>query len=88
MAWTVEFNAASQAQLDRLDPQNSRRIVTYMREGVSALGNPRLRGKALRGDYAGLWRYRVGHYRVICEIRDDVLTVLVVEVVHRSEAYR
>ena len=88
MAWTVEFNTAAQAQLDRLDPQISRRIVTCMRERVVALGNPRLTGKALGGTHAGLWRYRVRHYRVICEIYDDVLTVIVVEVGHRSQVYR
>lgn len=87
MAWTIEYSNQADAQLQRLDRRMRERIVAYMRR-VAALDNPRQRGKALRYSLAGHWRYRVGNYRVICEIHDDVLRILVVQVDRRDQAYR
>ncbi len=50
--------------------------------------NPRLQGKALTGRYSGQWRYRVGDYRLICNIQDDIVVILVLELGHRKEVYR
>ena len=88
MAWTIEYSNRADAQLQRLDRQTSERIVAYMRERVAALDNPRDRGKALAGPMAGHWGYRVGDYRVICRIHDDVLRILVVRVGRRDQVYR
>ena len=88
MAWRVEFIPAAQRELGKLDRQAARRIGDYLQEVVTSCSDPRQRGKGLTANRTGLWRYRVGDYRVICEIQDGLLVVLVVRVSHRSEAYR
>lgn len=87
MAWTVEYTTAVERALSRLDRQIARRIRDYMRERVAVLDNPRDIGNALTGRWSGYWRYRVGDYRVICDIQDEALRVLVVTVGHRSQVY-
>ena len=87
MAWTVEYTTAVERQLSRLDRQIARRIRNYMRERVATRDNPREIGKALHGRWSGRWGYRVGGYRVICEIHDSALVVLVVEVGGRGDIY-
>lgn len=64
-----------------------KRIIFFLRTKETC-HNPRQQGKALRGDKAELWRYRVGDYRIICQIEDEVVTVLVLGVGHRKEVYR
>lgn len=74
----------------KLDRETARRVVAKLRE-IEGLDDPRSMGKGgkgLTGQLAGLWRYRVGDYRIICDIEGDVLVVLVLDVAHRSEAYR
>lgn len=72
----------------KLDPRVADRIVRFMDERVATADDPRLLGKALAGIPEKLWRYRVGDCRVICEIHDRRLVVLVVDVDHRSDIYR
>ena len=88
MAWTVDYSPAAQGQLNRLGPQMARRIDAFMNERVAPADNPRHIGHPLHGSFGGQWSYRVGDYRVICEIQDDRLVVLVVRVGHRSRVYR
>ena len=85
MAWTIEYTDTAEKQLGKLDKQMARRIVDYMNERVAALDDPRHLGEALTGPLSGLWRYRVGDYRVICDIQDRVL---VTRVSRRDQAYR
>ena len=73
-------------QLTKLDNSAKRRILDYM-DDVARLKNPRERGKMLIGNMPGLWRYRVGDYRILCKIRDEELVVTVVGVGHRREVY-
>lgn len=87
MAWTVEYAETAKKQLRRLDKLAARRIVDFMDERVAPSMNPRGMGKALKGPLGDLWRYRVGEYRVICDIQDGVLTVLVLQVGNRREVY-
>ena len=87
MAWTIDYSPVAESQLRRLDRQVARRISAYMMQ-VGQLNDPRQKGSPLSGPLAGRWRYRVGDYRAICEIRDADLVVLVVEVGHRREIYR
>ena len=82
----VEWSERAVRQLDRLDRQVARAIVRYLAERVQAVEGPRSLVRPLRGE--GLWRYRVGDYRVLCQIRDDVMIVLVIEVGHRRDVYR
>ena len=67
--------------------QIARRIGAYLQDLVASCDDPRQRGKGLTANWAGLWRYRVGDHRVICQLEDDRLLVLVVRIAHRSEAY-
>ncbi|KJS65045.1 MAG: type II toxin-antitoxin system RelE/ParE family toxin [Serpentinimonas sp.] len=88
MAWTIDYTDTAKAQLRKLDRQTARRIVDFMDARIATLESPRSTGKALVGPLGGLWRYRVGDCRVICEIRDGALRVLVVQIGNRREIYR
>jgi mRNA interferase RelE/StbE len=89
LAWQIEIDAAAQKDLGRLDHQNARRVLAFLRERLALSENPRRLGTALQGEqFEHLWRYRVGDYRVICEIQDDRLVILAVAVGHRKEVYR
>lgn len=87
MAWTISYSPKAIKQLQKLDKSVSRRVDSMMSE-LSGLPNPRVRGKGLSGSLAGLWRFRVGDYRVICEINDGQLAILALGVAHRSKAYQ
>ena len=88
MAWRIEYTDTARTQLRRLDRDTTRRIINYMDERVAVLDDPRSIGQALTGPLGGLWRYRVGDCRVICDIQDDALRVLVVRVGRRDRVYR
>jgi mRNA interferase RelE/StbE len=89
MAWSVELSEAADRTLDKLDPQIARRILKFLDERVSRLDDPRSIGEALRGPKLGeLWKYRVGDFRLICDLQDDRLLVLVLRVGNRREIYR
>ncbi len=89
MAWKVELSSLAQKNLDQLDPQVARRILSFLHERVSPLDDPRSIGEALKGSRLGdFWKYRVGDYRVIAEINDQGLRILVVRVGNRREVYR
>jgi len=86
LAWTANFEPRALAELKKLDRNTQKRIVSFLQERVS--GNPRQHGKPLTGDKAGLWRYRIGKYRVVCRIEDDSQMVLVLRIAHRKDVYR
>lgn len=86
MAWQIELTAKSARQLKKLDKSTQRRIVSFLRE-LETLEDPHARGKGLTGNLRGLWRYRVGDYRLVCSLEGDRLLVLVLSVGHRSEIY-
>lgn len=88
MAWTIEYTDTAKKQLRKLDRQMARRILDYMDERVVQQDDPRQVAKALTGPLGGLWHYRVGDCRVICEIRDRELYVLVVRIGNRRDVYR
>ncbi len=88
MAWTIEFAKQAEKNLGKLDPGARKSILRYLRDRVIASQDPRQLGKALRGELGGLWRYRVGDCRIICQLEDAKLIVLVLRVAHRREVYR
>lgn len=88
MVWKIEYTLTAKSQLKKLDKQIARRIIEYMDERIASSENPRSTGKALTGVFGGRWRYRVGDCRVICDIHDDTLRVLVLQVGNRREVYR
>ena len=89
MAWTIEYTESALRQLRKLDKQIARRIFDFMDERISGEHHPRDTGKALTGNLLGaFWRYRVGDFRIICNIQDAKLCVLVVQIGNRREVYR
>jgi mRNA interferase RelE/StbE len=72
----------------KLDRTAQKSIHHFLRERLSPSNNPRPWGRALQGEKRGLWRYRVGDYRLICDIRDEKITILVLELGHRKDVYR
>lgn len=84
MVWRVEFEPKAEKQFGKLDPSTRDLIAKYLYRRVQGLDDPRSLGKALRHDKSGLWRYRVDKYRIICQIKDEVLTILVLEVGKRD----
>jgi mRNA interferase RelE/StbE len=72
----------------KLDRSAQRSIQQFLREKLRSTGDPRQWGKALQGEKRGLWRYRIGDYRLICDIQDERITVLVLELGHRKDVYR
>ena len=82
----IEYTETSRKQLKKLDKTKQKRILDYMDE-VALLENPRSRGKALVENMRGLWRYRVGDYRVICEIQDAKIIISVLKIGHRKNIY-
>ena len=86
MVWKIEVTREAEKGLARIDQQEAKRIITYLRKRVAL--NPRQCGKALQGDLSGLWRYRIGDYRVLCDIKDAEVSVLVIRFAHRKEVYR
>ena len=87
MAWTIEYTATARGQLRKLDRQIARRIVDFLDQRVAPADDPRRAGKALRGPLGELWRYRTGDWRVICQLQDGALRVLVLQVGNRREVY-
>jgi len=89
MAYSVELSEGVDRELDKLDPQHSKRILRFLNERVAKSADPRSIGQALHGSRLGeFWKYRVGDYRLICRIEDDRLLVLVLRLGHRREIYR
>ena len=88
MTWTIEYTETARTQLRKLDKQMARRLVDYMNERIARLEDPRSQGMALTGPMGGLWRYRVGDCRVICDVQDGALRVLVVRVGRCDTVYR
>jgi mRNA interferase RelE/StbE len=88
LAWQIELTNRAQRDLERLDRGVQRRIGAFIRERLMTEDDPRRFGKALQGRLAGLWRYRIGDYRLICRIIDDRCVVLGLAIDHRSKAYR
>jgi mRNA interferase RelE/StbE len=86
--WRIEINRTAERQIKKLDRSVQRTIIRFLKERLILLDNPRQLGKPLRGEKGELWRYRVGDYRLVCDIRDEKLTVLLVQVGHRKEVYR
>ena len=89
MAWQIELTATAAKQLAKLDKGEAKRITAFLRQRLAPPDDPRSIGKALTGPQLGTyWRYRVGDYRLICNIQDGALCILVIELGNRREVYR
>ena len=89
MAWRIEFDPAAEKELGKLDREVARRILKFLVGRVAKLDDPRATGEALRGAKLGnLWKYRVGDDRIIADIQDGAVSILVVRIGNRREVYR
>ena len=88
MAWAIEISRTAERQIAKLSRPIQQVIVRFLRQRLTSVDDPRASGKPLRGEKKGLWRYRVGDYRLICDIQDERTTVLVLMVGRRKNVYR
>jgi mRNA interferase RelE/StbE len=89
MASTIEFSPVAQKELKKLDSQTAKRILKFLHGRIARLDNPRLIGEALTGSELGnYWKYRVGDWRIIAEIQDKALRIIVVRIGNRREVYK
>ena len=86
--YSVEYTAQAEKELSKLDEQTSAIIYKWIEKNLEGCENPRQYGKALHGNLRGKWRYRVGDYRIISEIQDEKIVILIVNVAHRSKIYK
>lgn len=87
MAWRIEFHPDALDELAKLDKEIQRRILKFLHGRITDSKDPRASGKVIRKDKKGLWRYRVGGYRIICAIRDEIMVVLIVRIGHWRSVY-
>ena len=87
MNYKLEFTDRAKKQLKKLDKHTAALIIGWLEKNIENCDNPRIHGKGLVENKSGQWRYRIGDYRVICEIQDEEIIVLVLEVGHRREIY-
>ena len=88
MAWRIELLPAAEKELAKLGRAEAKRITQTLKSLRAQRNDPRELGTALAGELSGLWRWRIGDYRVIARIEDERITILVVRVAHRREVYR
>ncbi len=89
MAWIIKYTESATRQLKKLDRPVALRVLDYLDERIAILEDPRSLGKKLVGPKMGeYWRYRVGDIRIICDIADGQMRILVIEIGHRREVYR
>ncbi|GHS88149.1 hypothetical protein FACS1894201_09590 [Bacteroidia bacterium] len=88
MSYSLSFSDKFDKSLDKIDNANAQKILKYLKKNVDGSENPRAFGKALIGKLKGLWRYRVGDYRIICDIQDEECIVLALETAHRKNIYK
>lgn len=86
--WSLKFSKRADKQLSKMDAGVRRIVVAWLLKHVDGCEDPRAFGKGLTANRSGEWRYRIGDYRVLCEIRDDDLIVLAIEIGHRSDSYK
>lgn len=86
MVWKIDFTRRAEKALSKIDTTSAERILKELHT-VSQLDNPRSKGRALKGELTGYWRYRVGYYRVICDIVDSELLILAIDLGHRRNIY-
>jgi len=89
MAWNIELSPESRKNLAKIGAEEAKRVLKFLHKRLRLLDNPRSIGKALVGQtLSGLWRYRVGDYRIFCRIEDEKICIVVITIGHRSEVYK
>jgi len=88
ISYKIELTVRAKNNLDKLDNSISKKILNLLYNRVLKLDDPRQLAKPLKGNLSNLWRYRIGDYRIICDIQDDKLLILVLTINHRKEVYK
>ena len=89
MAWRVELADSAAKQLRKLDPQIAKRILTFLRDRIAPLDDPRSIGEALKGkEFGDFWKYRIGDWRIIADLDDGIMLITVIRIGNRREIYR
>ena len=88
MAYVVKITKKAEKHLQKMDKSNAKIITQWIEDNLSGTENPRAIGKPLIDNPHGNWRYRVGDFRLLCDLQDDVCLVFVVKAGHRREVYR
>lgn len=88
MIWHLEYSDKARKQLHKLDATQRAIILAWLDKNIDGCENPRVHGKGLTADRSGEWRYRIGNYRILCDIQDTKLVVLALNIQHRSKVYR
>lgn len=86
--WKLEFSKRADKQLSKIDPGVRRVIVAWLLKNIDGYPDPRAHRKGLSTNLSGKWRYRVSNYRILCDIKDQELVVIAIEIGHRSRIYR
>lgn len=87
MIYRVKFTERALKQLKKLDKYTAKLILAWIQKNLEGCSNPRQHGKSLIADMRGQWRYRVGNYRLIAEISDNTVTILIINIGHRKDIY-
>ena len=85
--YTLVLSEKAIKQLKKIDKSSAKLIISWLEKNIDNCNNPRIHGKALKGNLAEYWRYRVGDYRIICSIEDEELVVIAIAVGHRKDIY-
>lgn len=89
MAWNIELSPEFRKNLAKIGAEEAKRVLKFLYERLRLLDNPRSIGESLKGSrFSGLWRYRAGDYRILCEIQDEKVSILAAQVGHRREIYK
>jgi mRNA interferase RelE/StbE len=87
LVWNVELTKTAIKQIKKIDNKWQSSILDYLEDEIAVFDDPRSRGKSLSRDKKGLWRYRVGDYRILCQILDESLVIVAVMIGHRKDIY-
>ena len=87
MKYDVEYSKIAMNTIKKMDSSTSKLIRTWIEKNLMNTENPRIKGKPLTGDLKGLWRYRVGDYRILAEIQDAKIVILILDIGHKSKIY-
>ena len=87
MKYKVVFSENAKKNLKKIDKHIAALIIGWLEKNIDGCSDPRVHGKGLTSNRSGQWRYRIGAYRAICEIQDNEVIVLVLEIGHRKNIY-
>jgi len=88
LSYVVEFTEQAKKELKKLDKHTASFILGWIRKNLEGCSNPRQHGKGLVANHSGEWRYRIGDYRLIAEIKEDKVIILILSVGHRKDVYK